>query len=214
MLLIISLNFILFIGLSESNNVSNENSLNDVLNSIRQITNGCNHTAYNNSMIALDDFQSFLDTTVNQTDASEGKMILNQFFQDLCYKKHKYMKHVSKVIATLLACAGTNEKNLVETGVDVFEKAVEYVCYKNGKRIALFFWRDGYECLMNNTEAIRQCDANVFDAKSLINCEKYLKLQKCVENAIRNCDVLTPINMIYAFMKHLYLQLSCQEIAL
>ncbi|KAF5287539.1 hypothetical protein FQR65_LT12210 [Abscondita terminalis] len=184
---------------------------------VYEIKSRCvNETAYDHLLDILEEFNEFFTENFNLTlvyraNESEKKFALHQFLRDQCCKKHEYIKRIKAVSVALQSCARDDEIFAISTGANILNKSVEYVCYKGGRRLSVFFLRDSYECLTNNSQAIRECNVDVFDANTFIKCKEYWELQKCVVSAIEKCDPITPINMVYAFMKNIYLHLQCNK---
>ncbi|EEB13872.1 27 kDa hemolymph protein precursor, putative [Pediculus humanus corporis] len=150
---------------------------------------------------------------------------LDSIFKKYCKKSPDFKNCVSNFTEAFQPCLEKDEKSSVATIMNVTEQLAEFICYKEGDRIALFIAEGGPECLESSKESIGECVQTVYKKKlpktenvSLSDltsdiplllfqteqCESFHKFQKCVVGKLESCKEPTPANIIdslFTFIK-------------
>ncbi|KAK6637628.1 hypothetical protein RUM44_008050 [Polyplax serrata] len=138
---------------------------------------------------------------------------LDSVFKKYCKKTPEFKGCVSTFTDSLKPCLEEEEKQGMATVLNVTEQLAEFICYKEGDRIALFIAEGGPECLESSKDDVWKCVETVFkkhipnteevtinDIPLLLfkaeQCKDFHNLQTCVVKQLEKCKEPTPANII------------------
>lgn len=150
---------------------------------------------------------------------------------DLVFKKYCQKKPIMKDCITNLTrafepCLDDEEKATQATAINVTNSLLEFICHKDGDRIALFIAEGGPDCINASLPQIKTCVETIFNVKiegetpsldtlpQLVlkaeECDKFTLLQKCVVKDLETCKETTPANVVDALFDFVRKQTPCQ----
>lgn len=175
-------------------------------------------------------FQECISNFVNVTEVREeieeakktGSM--DEVFGKYCNKYPELNNCTSDFLEAIQPCLEDNEKRSLNISLGLTQKMKDFICHKNGDRIAMFVAEGGVDCLQSQKEALQQClnstlasrtpkdvtpsmfPVLLFDAQ---DCSDFGKFRTCVAEALGHCNETTPANLMDAFFKYLKKILPC-----
>ncbi|KAG8247844.1 Interferon- developmental regulator 1 [Homalodisca vitripennis] len=87
---------------------------------------------------------------------------LDVVFRKYCRRSHQFRDCVTNFTETLEPCLSPDERGSKQTFIDMLDSLIKFVCFKEGRHIALFIAEGGPECLMSNEEKIQECLNSTF----------------------------------------------------
>ncbi|XP_008480307.1 27 kDa glycoprotein [Diaphorina citri] len=155
---------------------------------------------------------------------------LDLVFSKYCRKSPVLKECVTNFTTALDPCLEPKEKQTKKVFQNVSESLLDFICFKEGDRIALFIAEGGPECLSDKKEAIQHCmniTLSKFIPKDQVTVDNIpvLKLEKeectaikdmhmCVVHELEKCNETTPSNIVDALMKFMMQQTPCKEFGL
>lgn len=123
-------------------------------------------------------------------------------------------------------------KNYTETLMAGLEAAVDFLCFKDGERIAIFLGEKGQECVSSNQtgQDLQKClkEHDLYDENgegvgdtisSLVygyseeNCRRLFIAHDCVAGALKHCDDPTPSNVVDSLLNAFEGPLPCKRVS-
>ncbi|XP_018321234.1 27 kDa hemolymph protein-like [Agrilus planipennis] len=179
-----------------------------------------------------DELQACISDNFNVTQIQEevekakstGSM--DEVFAKYCAKKELVYNCVSNLTETVNKCLDDEEKESMKLFLNVTDSLANFVCFKDGDRIAMFIAEGGVECLNSQNEPIQRCvnetfgylfpqEMNINSLPKLIikaqHCSDFTKLQKCVVEQLENCKDNTPANIVDALFKFIRRVTPCKN---
>lgn len=172
-----------------------------------------------------------------EMDAARPTGDLDEVFKKYCRKKPILKNCMANFTASIEPCLEPEERDNRKIVHNITEKILNFVCFKEGDRIALFIAAKGPECFQAKAQAMAQCanatygnyssslpfnPANglsglseiksipslVFDEKA---CNNMNKLQTCVVNALEACEDPTPANLLDSIFNYIKKVTPCEK---
>ncbi|XP_008559865.1 27 kDa hemolymph protein [Microplitis demolitor] len=213
----------------------NETALGQVENVKNQFKNKCDKNGgpdvYDKVLKANDEIQNCIKGLVNMTELQDeiekAKPTgdLDIVFKKYCMKKPTLKKCITDFTSTLEPCLETQERDTVKIALNVTDSLLNFICHKEGDRIALFIAAGGPECFKSQQEGLQQCLNSTYggylptseaenSTPSLESLPKLLfgvkecsdmeKLRGCVVTELEKCTDPTPGNIadaLFTFVK-------------
>ncbi|KAK0083616.1 hypothetical protein PV325_008528 [Microctonus aethiopoides] len=219
----------------------NETASNQVENAKNKIKEKCekNGGSFDKLSAAKDEFETCLkgliDVNLLQEEIEKAKPHgeLDSVFHKYCKKNVTLIKCMTEFITVMEPCLETEERQNIHTLPNVTQSFLNFICHKEGDRIALFIAAGGPECFQEKQIPIQNCfnstyggyvpnvDANgvtpSFESLpslvfSLQQCNNAAKLQECVVKELEKCNDPTPGNMADALFTFVKNATPCHEI--
>ncbi|XP_020291861.1 27 kDa hemolymph protein-like [Pseudomyrmex gracilis] len=177
------------------------------------------------SLINITDLQSEIDKYKSTGD-------LDIVFKRYCNKRFTLRACVTNFTSTLEACLDEKEKENIKIVLNITDSLLEFTCFKEGERIALFIAAGGPECIESKKDAIQDC-ANktyssrlptsnsggsldvenlptlLFDTKE---CRDMVSLQNCVVAELENCPDPTTANLVNSIFNYVKRVTPCENL--
>lgn len=172
--------------------------------------------------------QSLINITELQAEMERYKPTgdLDIVFKNYCNKRSTLRACVSNFTQTVELCLDEKERENKKIVMNITDSLLEFICYKEGDRIALFISAGGPECFQEKQQALQDCANRTFSGyipktdpttNSLMGleslpslkfgtkeCRDMTKLQACVVAELEKCSDPTPANImdsIFNFVK-------------
>ncbi|XP_076756906.1 27 kDa hemolymph protein-like [Xylocopa sonorina] len=164
--------------------------------------------------------KSFVNLTQLEKEMGKYKLTgdLDLLFKNYCRKTPTLKKCVSNFTAAIDPCLESEEKENGKIIRNITDSLLNFVCFKEGDRIALFIAAQGPECLESKQQEMQNCanrtighyipqiDPNNATLPGLNNlpslvlgaseCADIMKLQTCVIKELEKCSDPTPANIV------------------
>ncbi|CAK1552880.1 unnamed protein product [Leptosia nina] len=163
-----------------------------------------------------------IETVKKEIEEAKPNGALDEVFKKYCAKSPELKTCINSLADGVTPCLETAIRENIDNGKKSVDQLVDFVCYKDGDRIALFIAEGGPECFQEKSGAIREC-AN--KAKEGINslesfkkltrdeqCGKFDNLAACVVKALEECSTPTPGNMAESLFRYVKNGSPCKKI--
>ncbi|RXG73358.1 27 kDa hemolymph glycoprotein [Armadillidium vulgare] len=148
-----------------------------------------------------------------EIDDSIKRGDLDLVFQKYCGRQEEILECVNVNVEIVQPCLSEQQTIDLNVTLEALQSAMDFTCFENGDRIALFMAEEGIPCLQNTSDSIKECIENsvpeVKEAeedpnkiqldKFLINdanCKKISEAHKCVTTITSECEDPTPSNIL------------------
>lgn len=148
---------------------------------------------------------------------------LDTVFHKYCDKRPDVMKCIDTFNEKLMKCLDDEETKSYKDAMNMTNKLLDFVCYKGGDQIALFFAEKGPECLQERADDIQNCLNATFSPyipkegfspdgeipKLVIGPkqhEDFEKLKVCIVESLEKCEEITPANIVESMFKFIQVQ--------
>lgn len=195
--------------------------------------------AFDNANNAKDDLSTCMQNLVNVTTLQEEIRIagptgdVDLVFKKYCDKKPQFTKCMTNFMDKLSPCLEQSEKDNFKTVKTAMESLFDFICHKEGERIALFISVGGPECIIEKRPTIQNClnstyGGNITFPLSGLNtasidtlpaisfgpteCNHMENLRTCVVKSLEECKDTTPGNMADALFKFVKNSTPCKNI--
>ncbi|RZC39450.1 uncharacterized protein BDFB_010644, partial [Asbolus verrucosus] len=160
--------------------------------------------------------QGFVDFNVLKNEVEEAKKTgsMDEVFGKYCAKRPTLSSCTQTFINALRPCLNAEEKKALNITLDILKQLGEFVCFRDGDRIAMFVAEGGVECIQDHAEGIKNCLNSTFKINPTVNtnslpnllidkkkCDDLGKLQNCVVEELEKCKDSTPANIIDALFR-------------
>ncbi|KAF7995165.1 hypothetical protein HCN44_004637 [Aphidius gifuensis] len=195
--------------------------------------------AFDNAYNAKDNITTCMENLINIKTLQEEIRVagptgdVDLVFKKYCDKKPQFLRCITNFMDKLSPCLEQSEKDNYQTVNTAMDSLFDFVCHKEGERIALFISVGGPECVMEKAPKIQDClnttyGSNItlptsgFDLTSfnslpalsfgLKECEHLQNLKTCSVKSLEECKDTTPGNMADALFKFLDRATPCQNV--
>lgn len=190
--------------------------------------------AFNNAHNAFNQLTSCLQILVNmeilQQELEEAKPngMIDEVFKKYCLKKTNFMNCFTTMLDASKPCFTVKERDHLNTVYNVSRELADFVCFKDGDRIALFISEGGAECFQEKQSDLQKCynqtagqNAN-FDLNSLSpdnlptlsfdekQCKEMSVTQVCVVKVLETCQKPAAANIVDSLFKFLVKKTPCK----
>ncbi|CAH0626903.1 unnamed protein product [Chrysodeixis includens] len=153
-----------------------------------------------------------LPTIQQEIEAAKPKGALDEVFKTYCAKSPQLKSCIHTLLTAVQPCVDSAAQNQMLSAQNSTDQLIDFVCYKDGDRIALFIAEGGPQCFQSKSEEIRTClntakasfsDLEAIKKLSLAQkCAKYDELAACVVTKLEGCDTPTPGNMAESLFRY------------
>lgn len=153
---------------------------------------------------------------------------LDTVFVKQCSKRQEVEQCVINFNNNITQCLDKEEKAGNAVMMKVIHSMLDFVCYKGGDQIALFYAEKGPECFEENKMEIGHClnttlkgyvptegipDVASISIPQLImgpkQCTDMYELEKCIVKHLETCDEITPSNIAESMFKFISKESQC-----
>ncbi|XP_023940041.2 27 kDa hemolymph protein [Bicyclus anynana] len=145
------------------------------------------------------------ETLKKEIEDAKPNGALDEVFKKYCAKSPQLKTCIHNAFTGVSPCLDSNVRDRINIADNATDQLIDFVCYKDGDRIALFIAEGGPECFQTKTNEIRECAttargsiSSVEDAKRLTvseQCAKFDEMTSCIVTALEGCETPTPGNM-------------------
>ncbi|KAL1494814.1 hypothetical protein ABEB36_010347 [Hypothenemus hampei] len=182
--------------------------------------------SYDRLKVAVNDTRTCFDGKVNpghlKDELEEAKKTgsMDEVFGKYCNKRQQYKDCILKTVNVAKECLEESESSAIDTLIRITDNVLDFACYRDGDRLAMFVAEGGPECVTSRTEQIKNCinatlkiDTTNLTLENIpenlptltINkekCDKLVEVQECVVKDLEtNCKDTTPANIVEALFK-------------
>jgi len=169
-----------------------------------------------------------INATEVQKELDEAKKTgsMDEVFAKYCRRWPDIYNCYEGTIATVRRCLSTKEETAFNKTLEIGQEFQEFMCHKDGDRLAMFVAEGGVECVQEQQEGIKQClnstvgarlpaanDLSVATLPTFLfaekDCQDFDTLRLCINEVLENCKDSTPANIIDASLKFLKKQMPC-----
>ncbi|CAG4977455.1 unnamed protein product [Colias eurytheme] len=160
------------------------------------------------------------ETLKNEIEAAKPNGALDEVFKKYCAKSPELKTCIHTLTEGVSPCLPVNIRDNINSGKNASDQLIDFVCYKDGDRIALFIAEGGPECFQEKSNSLRECankaregitDVDSVKALSLDEkCAKFDDLTSCVVKALEECSTPTPGNMAESLMRYIRKGTPCK----
>ncbi|KAF7282127.1 hypothetical protein GWI33_003138 [Rhynchophorus ferrugineus] len=174
-----------------------------------------------------------VNVTQIQPELDEAKKTgsMDVVFAKYCKKWPEVYACVENVTLIVRQCLTETEEKSFNKTLTIIDELKEFMCFKDGDRLAMFVAEGGVECVQEQQNGITECLNSTFGEKvsdiddlsastlpifafTSESCEDFDKLRLCVNDVLEKCKDTTPANIVDAFFKFLKKQMPCETPAL
>ncbi|KAK9892882.1 hypothetical protein WA026_022562 [Henosepilachna vigintioctopunctata] len=173
---------------------------------------------------------NFVNATQLREEVEEAKKTgsMDEVFGKYCNKYPELSKCRNDFIEAMTPCMEEKESKSLNISIGLMDKMKDFICHKNGDRIAMFVAEGGIDCIKSQKDAIQQCLNTTFGSRVPADmspnsfpvlqfngedCSDFSKFRTCIAEALGNCEETTPANLMDALFKYLKKILPCSESA-
>ncbi|EFN65230.1 Interferon-related developmental regulator 1 [Camponotus floridanus] len=179
--------------------------------------------------------QSLINITELQAEMEKYKPTgdLDIVFKNYCNKRNILRACVNNFTNTVEHCLDEKERENKKIVLNITDSLLEFICYKEGDRIALFISAGGPECFQSKQGAIQNCANNTyggyipktdpsnnfigFDSLPSLTfgtkeCRDITSLQACVVAELEKCPDPTPANIMDSIFNFVRRVTPCENI--
>ncbi|CAH0728942.1 unnamed protein product, partial [Brenthis ino] len=162
-----------------------------------------------------------VDTIKNEIEEAKPRGALDEVFKKYCAKSPQLKTCLHTFTAGISPCLDPVIREHIGAADNTTDQFIDFVCHKDGDRIALFIAESGPECLKEKVGPIRECGTklmqnvkSVDDAKKLTlteQCAKYDEFTACTVKALEECSTPTPGNMAESLFRFVRKTSPCNK---
>nr|CAH7742636.1 unnamed protein product [Callosobruchus chinensis] len=107
-------------------------------------------------------------------------------------------------------CMDTKEQDAFNRSLTILQELQEFVCFKDGDRLAMFVAEGGIECMDEQRQGVQDCLNKTLGARLPDTDElDFDTVRTCINAELEKCKDSTPANIVDAFFKFLKKQMPC-----
>lgn len=179
-----------------------------------------------NARICIEKYVNF--TTIEEELEEKKKTgSMDEVFSKYCKKWPDIKGCFDKAVSISRSCMDKKEEDAFNRTLDIINDLQEFMCYKDGDRLAMFVAEGGVECMSERKDGVQECvnktlGSRIPDADDLSvtnlpvmlftdrDCDDFEEVRECVNHELEKCKDSTPANIVDAFFKFLKKQLPCK----
>ncbi|RZC34399.1 DUF1397 domain containing protein [Asbolus verrucosus] len=231
--LIYTVTIILFISPISCQNNNDIDGLEKQINSIPGLEN------FNSSKLPTEEdnqqtevqtcIESHLNFSQIQLEVEEAKKTgsMDEVFGKYCKKYPEIHQCLEGVTDKVRPCLDLNEQDTLNKTLEIVQELKEFVCFKDGDRIAMFIAEGGVECMESKKDQLQECANKTIGARiptdmsmnslprflfSERDCSDFDKIRSCFNVELEKCKDSTPANIVDAFFKFLKKHMPCGKV--
>ncbi|XP_014475442.1 PREDICTED: 27 kDa hemolymph protein-like [Dinoponera quadriceps] len=157
---------------------------------------------------------------------------LDVVFKKYCNKRSILRACVSNFTGVVEQCLDEKERENKKIVMNITDSMLEFICYKEGDRIALFIAAGGPECFQAKQQAVQDCanrtlsgyipktdPSNILGLESLPSlafgnkeCTDMNNLQACMVKELETCPDPTPANIVDSIFNFIKRVTPCENL--
>ncbi|XP_053603113.1 27 kDa hemolymph protein-like isoform X1 [Plodia interpunctella] len=163
-----------------------------------------------------------IETVKKEIEEAKPNGALDEVFGKYCAKSPELKTCIHNLNSAVTPCLESTVRDKMGDINNAADQLIDFVCYKDGDRIALFIAEQGPECFRDKSDAIRACAdklknevGSVEAAKSLTlneQCGKFDTLTSCIVKALETCSTPTPGNMAESLFRFVRKGSPCKDV--
>uniref|UniRef100_A0A2A4J1E9 27 kDa hemolymph protein n=1 Tax=Heliothis virescens TaxID=7102 RepID=A0A2A4J1E9_HELVI len=162
-----------------------------------------------------------METLKKEIEEAKPNGALDEVFKKYCAKTPELKSCIYNLLDGVTPCVDSNIREQINSAKNGTDQFIDFVCYKDGDRIALFIAEGGPQCFQSKANEIRACADNIRqgfssieEAKALTlaqKCGKFDELSTCVVNKLEGCETPTPANMAESLFRFVRKGSPCND---
>ncbi|XP_047986045.1 27 kDa hemolymph protein-like isoform X1 [Leguminivora glycinivorella] len=190
--------------------------------------------AFGNAEKAFINFKSCMEGLVvtseleKEIEAAKPNGKMDEVFKKYCAKKPQFKNCFKEAVEAARPCFSADEQKNLKIVYNVTEQLAEFVCFKDGDRIALFIAEGGIDCMQAQQEALQNCTTETLGSNVQLNanisadsipeikftnkeCGQLTELQHCVVQKLETCEQPTTANIVESLFKFIRKATPCKD---
>ncbi|KOB75976.1 hypothetical protein OBRU01_01617, partial [Operophtera brumata] len=149
----------------------------------------------------------------NEIEKAKPNGALDEVFKKYCAKTPELKTCIHTLLDGVSPCLDATARDQLTSAKNGSDQLIDFVCYKDGDRIALFISEHGPECFQDKANAIRECANTIKDSVKTVEDAKNmtLTLSGCIVTALEGCSTPTPSNMAESLFRYVRKGSPCSE---
>ncbi|XP_057655861.1 27 kDa hemolymph protein-like [Diorhabda carinulata] len=175
--------------------------------------------------------ESYVNVTIVEEELENAKKngSMDEVFAKYCKKWPDILACLDNTTAIARTCMDEREEDAFNKTLNIVNDLQNFMCFKDGDRLAMFVAEGGVECIQNRKDGIHDCldktvgsrlpnpdDISITSLPIILfsekDCGDFETIRACINNELEQCKESTPANIVDAFFKFLKKQLPCQGI--
>ncbi|CAG9760518.1 unnamed protein product [Ceutorhynchus assimilis] len=162
----------------------------------------------------------------NELEEAKKTGSMDEVFKKYCGKWPDVYGCADNATATIRRCMTSQEDKAFNKTLAIVEELQEFMCFKDGDRLAMFVAEGGVECIQEQQEGIKECfnatvgsrmpqedDFSLATLPTFLyterDCADFDKIRTCVNEVLEKCHDTTPANIVDASLKFIKKQMAC-----
>ncbi|XP_035740399.1 27 kDa hemolymph protein-like isoform X3 [Vespa mandarinia] len=231
------------INISEINNL-NTSALPTIQEAVNLFEQKCRKNggpnAFQNAKHAQTEMEKCLKSLINMTElnaemeSAKPKGELDEVFKKYCRRSSILKTCVNNFTTAIEPCLEQKERENKKIILNITESLLNFICYKEGDRIALFIAAGGPDCFQSKQQEIQDCFNTTFGSyiptanpttgamptleslPSLIfddkECTDMNNLQHCIVKELEKCSDPTPGNIVESIFRFIKKVTPCETL--
>ncbi|CAH1966118.1 unnamed protein product [Acanthoscelides obtectus] len=174
--------------------------------------------------------EKYINASIVQEELERAKDTgsMDEVFGKYCKKWPDIQVCFENATTFARQCMDNQEQNAFNSSLTILQELQEFVCFKDGDRLAMFVAEGGIECVDEQKQGVQDCLNKTLGARlpetnelSITNiptflfsakeCEDFETVRTCINAELEKCKDSTPANIVDAFFKFLKKQMPCGE---
>jgi len=163
-----------------------------------------------------------IDTLQSEIDVARPTGDLDSVFKKYCLKVPQLRGCISDMMGALDYCIVGNQLTNKEILSNMTLSLMNFICFKDGDRIAMFIAEEGPECLGSKFDQMQEClnkTMEKYDFETLDfgnfsfnehECKELNQLELCIITELEKCSQPTPANIVESLIKVMRKSTPCK----
>ncbi|CAH0555894.1 unnamed protein product [Brassicogethes aeneus] len=173
--------------------------------------------------------EKYVNVTILQEELEEAKKTgaMDEVFGRYCGKYGDIHQCFADVTGDVRKCLNHKEAGAFNITLTAIGELKEFLCYKDGDRMAMFVAEGGPECIEEQKNGIQNCmnatlgtriptDLSIENMPSFLftdnDCSDFDTIRTCINVELEKCKTNTPANLMDAFFKFLKKHTPCKNV--
>lgn len=170
-----------------------------------------------------------MDTIQEEIELAKPNGKVDEVFKKYCNKSPEFKTCLQNLTDAVKPCFSVEEQKNFKTLHNITDQLLQFICYKDGDRIALFISEGGVECFQSKTNEVLGClnvtfdqqtqnELQNYDIDDFLNinfkekqCKQMNSLQKCVVGELEYCTKPTSANIVESLFNFIRKSTPCKE---
>ncbi|VEN62900.1 unnamed protein product [Callosobruchus maculatus] len=174
--------------------------------------------------------ERYINASVVQEELEKAKETgsMDEVFGKYCKRWPDIQACFQNATSFARQCMDIKEQDAFNRSLTILQELQEFVCFKDGDRLAMFVAEGGIECMDQQRQGVQDCLNKTLGARlpdtdelSITNiptflfsakeCQDFDTVRTCINAELEKCKDSTPANIIDAFFKFLKKQMPCGD---